>query len=106
MRRGSSMLGSGSSRGLGAVGVGVGEPNPENAPDFDMNSARAAIPVAVPRSSDRARFLEALVSTLRWELYLGQSLMMWFLDSMVKSSHGHVMGSGDRGRKAWRNSPV
>ena len=56
------MLGSGSSRGLGAVGVGVGVPDLENAPDFDMNSAKAAIPVAVPRSSDRARFLEALVS--------------------------------------------
>ena len=56
------MLGSGSSRGLGAVGVGVGVPDLENTPDFDMNSAKAAIPVAVPRSSDRARFLEALVS--------------------------------------------
>ena len=47
--------------------------------DFEMNSDSAAIPVMVPRSSDRARALDALVSLLQGVLYLGH--MFWYIIS-------------------------
>ena len=100
------MIGSGSSRGLGGIASGMGVAVLEKAPDLLKNSARAEIPLSVPRSSDSARDLDALVRMFRCCAYLVHSLMIWFLDSRVSSSQGHVIGSGERGRKAWRNSPV
>ena len=101
-----SMLGSGSFSMRGVVGLVWGVPVLENAPDFIKNSDRASIPSLVPRSSDRARALEALTSILQCRLYLGQSRRMWFLVSIISSLHGHELGSGDWGRKDCRNSPV
>ena len=76
------------------------------APDLIRNSARAAIPVSEPRRFESARCLEAFRRMCRYWAYLGQSLMMWFLDSRVLLSHGQFWGSGERGRNARRNSPV
>ena len=76
--------------------------------DLLMNSASAVMPSFEPRRTDRVRDLEAFSRMLRcWE-YLVQSWRMWFLVSIVSSSssQGHVMGSGERGRKDLLNSPV
>ena len=79
----------------------MGFPVLVKAPDFEMNSARAAMPFLVPRISDSVMYLDACLSASvsRSSLYLGHSLRMWFLDSMVALLHGQVVGSGDRGRK-------
>ena len=84
----------------------MGSPVLENAPDLWMNLARAAIPLWVPRRTGRARCLEAFLRILRCCSYLGHSLSIWFLVSVVSLSHGQVEGSGDRGIKDCRNSPV
>ena len=76
--------------------------------DLLMNSASAVMPSFEPRRTDRVRDLEAFSRMLQcWE-YLVQSWRMWFLVSIVSSSssQGHVMGSGERGRKDLLNSPV
>ena len=91
----------------GRVGV-IEVPSLVKALDLLINSARAAMPSFVPRRTDRVRDLEAFSRILRcWE-YLVQSRRMWFLVSIVSSSssQGHVMGSGERGRKDLLNSPV
>ena len=67
---------------------------------------RAAIPFLVPSRVERSRCLEPLVRISRCWLYLGHSLRMWLLDSLAELSHGQVVGSVERGRKVWRNSPV
>ena len=51
----------------GSAGV-VGVLDLENAPDFAMNSASAAIPFWVPRISGRVKSLETFLSSLRSSL--------------------------------------
>lgn len=51
-----------------------------------------------------AMSLDAVLSMFRCCVYLGHSLRMWVLVSRVWLSHGHVSGSGERGRKDLRNS--
>jgi hypothetical protein len=77
----------------------------ENAPDLVRNSESAAIPTLVP-SRGICRELDAWTRMLRWLLYLGHSLMMWFLVSRISLLQGQWFGSGERGRKGCRNSPV
>ena len=48
----------------GSVGV-WGVPDLEKAPDFEMNSASAAMPFLVPRISSRGKSLEAFLSIFR-----------------------------------------
>ena len=100
------MSGIGSLSRVGGWGATGGVPVLEKAPDFAMNSVRAVMPSFVPRMTGRAIDLEALVRMLRCWLYRGHSLRICSLDSGVSSSHGHVVGSGERGRKNRRNSPV
>ena len=78
----------------------------ENAPDFIKNSDNAAIPALVPSKTDMERVFDAFNRILRWWAYLGQSLIMCVRVSVVLLSHGQEVGSGDVGRKVWRNSPV
>ena len=73
---------------------------------FCINLASAAMPLLVPRRTERARCFDAFLRILRWCSYLGKSIKMWLLDPRVLLSHGHDVGSGDRGMKNWRNSPV
>ena len=89
----------------GGAFVGI-EPVLVKAVDFCRNSASAAIPSLEPRISGMAMSLDAALSIFRCCVYLGHSLKMWVLVSRVSSSHGHVFGSGERGRKELRNSPV
>ena len=86
---------------------GVGRaPVLEKAPDFWRKSARAFMPLFEPSRTGRERCFEAVVRIFRCWLYLGHSVRMCVLVSGVALSHGHVFGSGDRGRKVRRNSPV
>ena len=96
---GGLMSGMGSLMREGGVGGWGGVPILENAPVFWMNLARAAIPLLVPKRTGRDRCLDAFSSILLCWLYLGQSIRMWDLVSSVSLSHGHVVGSGDNGRK-------
>ena len=89
--------------GGGFVGI---DPVLVKAGAFLRNSDSASIPSLVPRSSGRERILEAFFRMFRCWLYLGHSVMMWFLSSRVTLSQGHVVGSGDRGRKERLKSPV
>jgi hypothetical protein len=81
----------------GVVGIAV-FPVLEKAPDFWMKSARAAMPLLVPRIVGRTMYLDAFFSIFRCWSYLGHSLRIWLLVSMVSLSHGQVIGSGDRGK--------
>ena len=64
------------------------------------------MPSLVPRISDKTRFLDAFWRIWRCWVYLGHSRRIWFLVSRVSSLHGHAVGSGERGRKEFLNSPV
>ena len=103
---GSSLSGSGSLVNLGMSGGTGVSPVLVKAPDLRMNSARAEMPSLVPRMVERASPRETFVRMFRCRSYLGQSLMMWFLDSTVSLSQGHVDGSGESGINERRNSPV
>ena len=94
---GGLMSGIGSLVREGAVGGWGGVPVLEKAPDFGMNFARAEIPLLVPRRTGRDICLDTFSSILLCSSYLGQSSRMWDLVSSVSLSHGHVVGSGDRG---------
>ena len=89
--------------GGGLVGI---DPVLVKAGDILRNSERASIPSLVPRSSGRERILEALSRMFRCWLYLGHSVMIWFLSSRVTLSQGQEIGSGDKGRKERLKSPV
>ena len=77
----------------------------ENTPDFIKNSDNAAMPTLEPSKTGMERVFDAFNRILRWWAYLGQSLSMCDLVS-VMLSHGQEVGSRDMGRKVWRNSPV
>ena len=62
-------------------------------------SDNAAMPVLEPSSSGNERYLDAFKRILRWWAYLGQSLRMCVLVSVMSPSHGQEVGSGDRERK-------
>ena len=98
--------GIGSFSRVGGVGSVGGGPVLENAPDFCMNSVSAFMPLGVPSISGRVTSADAFLRISLWWLYLGQSLMMCSLVSGVSLSQGHVVGSGARGKKVRRNSPV
>ena len=98
--------GSGLSSILGGSELKVSVPVLVKAPDFSKNSVRTTIPFLLPSRVGRSRCLEPLVRISRCWLYLGHSLRMWLLDSLAELSHGQVVGSVERGRKVWRNSPV
>ena len=100
------MLGMGSFSSVGGGALVGRVPVLEKAPDFWMNSANADMPFLEPSMEGRDRYLEAFLRISRWCSYLGQSRIMWFLDSRVSLSQGQEVGSGERGMKAWRNSPV
>jgi hypothetical protein len=102
----SSLSGSGSFTNWGWVGLVGVVPVLENAPDLARNSESAAIPSLVPSRVGMCRELDAWTRMLRWLLYLGHSLMMWFLVSRISLSQGQWLGSGERGRKDRLNSPV
>ena len=105
-------LGSSSSGGSGSfsnVGVGGFEgviPVLVKAEVFCRNFASASMPSLVPRISGRDMLFATFSRMLRCCSYLGHSSRMWVLVSRVSSSQGQVTGSGDRGRKDLRNSPV
>ena len=52
----------------------------EKAPDFWINSARADMPLGVPRMTGRARCLDAFLRIFLCWSYLGHSVSIWFLD--------------------------
>ena len=76
-----------------------GLPVLEKAPVLVMNSARAEMPLVVPRTTGRERCLEAFLSIFLWWVYLGHSVRMWFLVSRMVLSQGQLIGSGERGRR-------
>ena len=98
--------GMGSFSNKGACGGARRVPVREKAPDFWRNLPRALMPLFEPSRTGRERCFEAFVRIFRCWLYLRHSMRMCVLVSGVALSHGQVFGSGDRGRKMRRNSPV
>ena len=78
------------------------------ATDFLRKFESAVIPSRArePRISGRAMGLDASSSMCRCCANLGHSRRMCSLVSSVVLSQGQVIGSGDRGRKDRRKSPV
>ena len=75
----------------------------ENAPDFIKKPDNASMPTLEPSSTGMERVLDAFSRILWWWAYLGQSLSMCVRVSVVLLLHGQEVGSGDMGRKVWRN---
>lgn len=76
------------------------------AADFLRKFESAVIPSREPRISGRAMGLDASSSMCRCCANLGHSRRMCSLVSSVVLSQGQAIGSGDRGRKDRRKSPV
>lgn len=80
------MIGTGSFSKEGGRGGLGGSPVLEKALDLRMISARATIPLLVPRITGRAMYLDTFVRILWCWAYLGQSLSMWLYVSVVLMS--------------------
>ena len=64
----------------------------ENAPDLSRKLESTVMPFLEPSRNESDRELEAFARILRCWVYLGQSLKMRDLVSVMLISHGHRMG--------------
>jgi len=81
-------------------------PDLVKAADFLRKSESASTPSLVPRITGRAIVLDTFSRMSRCCVNLVHSRRMCSLVSSVSLSQGQVVGSGDRGRKERRKSPV
>lgn len=68
------MIGMGLSLREGNGGATKGVPDLEKAPDLYINLASASMPLFVPKSTGRAKYLNVFSRILWWCSYLGHSV--------------------------------